>query len=393
MPLRVVRHPRSASLYIRGTVRGTAVYESAGTDSPALAEQYRARREAEIYEQTLYGRRPSITFAAAVETYLTAEPRRPDTIKRLARLLPHFGRMRLREIDQLAVDHGYRVLLTPRAGSATKLRAVLTPLRAVLQHAAARGQCSRPALTAPRQRKPQTTALRPDQATRLVQAMPENLRPLIIFLLATGCRMSEALELDWREVDLLGSRAVVRQKQGTHRQVDLPPVALAALRALPHRQGLVFRKSPTKRQRGQGIAPDGYRSTGRAGGGQIKVAWAAAAAKAGLAGEWRSYYYTGRKHPQRRYHPQATPHITRHTWASWHYCVYKDLLRLRLDGGWETTAMCERYAKLMPDVYRSQIEQWWAGQIAALLTPSATMADEHTLRGIGDMERRVAGAT
>jgi integrase len=39
--------------------------------------------------------------------------------------------------------------------------------------------------------------------------MPENLRPLIIFLLATGCRMSEALELDWREV----ARAVIPAHQ------------------------------------------------------------------------------------------------------------------------------------------------------------------------------------
>jgi integrase len=57
-----------------------------------------------------------------------------------------------------------------------------------------------------------------------------------------------------------------------------------------------------------------------------------------------------------------TPHAVRHTWATWHYCVHRDLLQLRDDGGWETVKMLERYAKKMPDAYRAQIVAWWGAR-------------------------------
>ena len=35
--------------YVRGTVRGVRVYETAGTADAARAEEYRARREAKLF--------------------------------------------------------------------------------------------------------------------------------------------------------------------------------------------------------------------------------------------------------------------------------------------------------------------------------------------------------
>ena len=40
-----------------------------------------------------------------------------------------------------------------------------------------------------------------EEADRLNEALPEHLRPLVRFALATGCRMSEILHLEWRRVD------------------------------------------------------------------------------------------------------------------------------------------------------------------------------------------------
>ncbi|MDB5314929.1 MAG: hypothetical protein JWO24_773 [Rhodospirillales bacterium] len=39
MPLRVVKRPGSAALYLRGTVRGKRVFESTGTADEGLAEE------------------------------------------------------------------------------------------------------------------------------------------------------------------------------------------------------------------------------------------------------------------------------------------------------------------------------------------------------------------
>lgn len=368
MPLRVVRRPGRDLLYVRGTVRGQGCFESTGTSDPEKAEAYRAKREAELWDRSVYGAKAVVSFAAALESYLRAAER-PDSTKALAsRLLDHFGTTPLARIDQEAVDRAYAALLTPRAGPATRLRAVLTPLRAVLTHAARRGWCALPAFETPRVPRQRTQVLLPDQASALVRAAAPHLRPLLVFLLCTGARMSEALELEWAAVDLRGARATLRQKQGTERHADLQPAALAALAALPHRDGRVFRPA---RHNGRALG-EAYRDTGRAGGGQIKTGWATACGRAGLPGRW-----VERPRPDRpgraatRFSPELRPHDLRHTWASWHFAVHKDMLKLRDDGGWETIRMVERYSKRIGEGHREAILAFWGAAPSAAAERSA----------------------
>jgi hypothetical protein len=87
MSLRVVRRRGRALLYVRGTVRGQSVYECAGTSDAALAEAYRAHREAELWERSVYGARAVVTFATAVESYLRSEPRKRGTVAVTLKLL------------------------------------------------------------------------------------------------------------------------------------------------------------------------------------------------------------------------------------------------------------------------------------------------------------------
>lgn len=51
--------------------------------------------------------------------------------------------------------------------------------------------------------------LTPPEADRLVAATPEHYRPLILFLLATGCRWSEAIGLRLKNLDILGRKATI----------------------------------------------------------------------------------------------------------------------------------------------------------------------------------------
>ena len=67
----------------------------------------------------------------------------------------------------------------------------------------------------------------------------------------------------------------------------------------------------------------------------------------------------GERWPKKVFVPDMSPHCLRHTFATWHYCVHRDLLKLKEDGGWQTITMVARYAKKMPDHYRSQIRKWW----------------------------------
>jgi integrase len=344
MSLRIVSRPGRSVLYVRGTVRGQSVFESAGTDDPKRAEAYRAKREAELWDASVYGARAVVTFSTAAQSYLTAEPRTEGTKAFVRKLALHFRTMPLGKIKQPELDQAYVALLAPGASPATKLRNVLTPLRAILEHAARRDWCDRPAFEVPRQPRPRVAFLRPDQATALVEAAAPHLRPLIVFLIGTAARMSEALELDWQDVDLAASRATFREtKTDRERWVDLVPAVRAALAALPHRDGRVFRPAYPRR-RGpdehgqQWVIGDAYRDSGRQGGGQVKTAWAGACRRAAITG--------------------LTMHDLRHTAATWHYAMHRDLLLLQQFGGWSSLAQVQVYAHLLPDVHVKAVRGW-----------------------------------
>ncbi|GBQ64912.1 prophage integrase [Ameyamaea chiangmaiensis NBRC 103196] len=365
MPLTIVKRKGRETLYVRGTVRGQGIFESTGTSDQKQAEAYRAKREAELWEESVYGKRAVVTFASAVTAYLEAEQRSATTLTHTERLLNHFGRRKVDSIGQSDLDHAYKAILTKgaEASGATKIRAVLTPLRAILEFSAVRGWCAKPAFERPRVAQTKMRFLRPDEATDLVNSAAKHVRPLLVFLIATGARMSEALELEWADVDLQGRRAVVWQKQGDERHIDLPPVVILALTGIGHRTGRVFRPVRSRRPAGAESGKEvgeGYYDTGRTGGGQIKSAWAYACKRAGLPGHDRVWTPNGERRPKRQFVPDLTPHAMRHTFATWHYCVHKDLLKLKEDGGWQTITMVTRYAKKMPDHYRTAIMAWLA---------------------------------
>lgn len=364
MPLRVVRRPGRETLYLRGTVGGQSVYESAGTGDAGRAEQVRAKREAELWTASVYGARAVVTFATAAESYLRAESRSAGQRALVARLLLHFRTTPLAQIGQAQLDEAYRRLLRPGASPATKLRNVLTPLRAILEHAARRQWCDRPAFEVPRQPAPRVAVILPDQATALVRAARGHLPQLITFLIGTAARMSEALELDWRDVDLAGARVTFqRTKTGRERRADLAPTVRAALASLPHREGRVFRPVRQRRVRSDGRwviqerLGEGYADNDRTSGGQIKTGWAAAWRRAGLPGSWREWTDgAGKQH--RAFVPEMRPHDMRHVAASWHYAVHRDLLLLQQFGGWSNVAQVQVYAHVVPDAHRDAISAW-----------------------------------
>jgi integrase len=359
MPLKLVRV--GEIWHVTGTVAGRRVRRSLGTGDRDIAEEARAKLEHDLHRRKLYGEKGQVTFAEAAKSYLRAGPRSATTGGHVARLLRHFGTTPLREINQVAVDAAYIAILTPGATGATRKRAVLTPLCAILEHAARREWCERPAFEVPDQGgKPATAFLLPDQATALVRAATAlEHRVLFTFLIGCGTRASEAFDLPWEKVDLRGARATVWQKQGNWRLVNLPPVVVAALASLPHREGFVFRP-PARMWRGEVVQHERYADMGREGGGQVATAFGTACRRAGLPGRWVET--TNKAH--RYWQPEIRLHDLRHTWASWHYAMHKDPLLLMRDGGWSGLAMTARYAHLMPEAYVEEAKAWLAGGVA-----------------------------
>jgi integrase len=343
--LEVVTRPGRPGLYIRGTVAGRNIFESAGTDNAALAEEKRAARETELYRSAIYGEKSATTFTVAAHSYLTTEARSKATKILIGRLNDHFGpKITCDAITQSEIDKACTKLCRPDAQPSTKLRSVVAPVRAILAHAARRGWCPPPMFETMRGARKRTDWFTPADAEALIRCAYEGVKPLLTFLFCEGVRANEAFGLDWADVDLRNRRATIRgqkdadglrgTKSGLDRILELTPRSVATLANLPHRTGRVFLSRYGQPYR------DSNDTTALPYGGQIKNVWATAMRRAGI-------------------NRRMTPHHARHTWATWHYVVHKDPMKLRDDGGWSEINMVERYAKLAPNGIRDDVLAFW----------------------------------
>ena len=236
----------------------------------------------------------------------------------LPRLIEHFAETRLAEIDNAVMARAANTLYPGRA-PATIRRQLYTPVSAVINFA------KDDKLRAPKGAGQRTIFLTPQEVERLIRAATMQpspyLAPLITFLIGQGVRMGEAIALDGRDVNLSARYAILRDtKNGEERTIALIPRVVAALSRLPSigRRGPVFRRFDDKP-----FTP----RTGR--GGQVRNPFRLAVTSAGLDGA------------------EITPHVCRHTWATWHYAVNRDPLALKLAGGWKSNEW-QRYAKAAP---------------------------------------------
>lgn len=323
MPLAL--YERNGVWYVRGSVRGVRVHQSTGIRDRAKAEEIRIKIEADTLERSIHGDAVSRTFAEAALSY----GKDGGEVAHLDRLIKHFGRMAVGSIGDAELKSAASKLFAGKS-PATINRQLYTPTVAVLNHAAKLGWRSRPVVERPRQPKGRVRWITPEEADRLVGASSPHLRPLVIFLFATGARLSEALYLDWHDVDLSRAHVVFRDtKNGEDRGVPLHPRAVAALANQPIKVGAVFRtrnRQPYADRHGEG-------------GGQVKTAWRGMCRRAGV--------------------ENFTPHDCRHTWATWHYAANRDLLTLMQLGGWKSLAMVERYAHVNSAHLAPSIKRMW----------------------------------
>ena len=142
-----------------------------------------------------------------------------------------------------------------------------------------------------------------EQAGTLLAELPQHLRDLVLFSLATGLRQSNVLKLEWSQINLEQRHAWIHAWQSKNRRPIAIPLNSANTRA-----------------------------------------WHKARKRAGI-GDFRW-------------------HDLRHTWATWQRQAGTPTHELERMGGWRTGAMVERYAHLAPDhlaVAASRLDSVFAG--------------------------------
>ena len=239
MPLTIFR--RGKTWHYRGTVgppgnrrrlRGTT-----GTEVKADAERFIAEKEAREWKRHFDGPAAVTTFAQAAILYRSAA--KPTRF--LEPLEDFFRDTPVVEITPGTIRQA-ALSLYPKATGATRNRAVITPVQAIINHAAESELCHRIRVRRfPVERK-EKRPVSWTWVTAFMSSASINLGALACYMFLTGARISEALALTWDDVDFQKSTASIHQtKTGTYRTAHLQAPLIIALANIPGpREGRVF---------------------------------------------------------------------------------------------------------------------------------------------------------
>jgi len=292
------------------------------TSDRAEARAIEGQHRAQLHAQKFWDAPLPLLLGECLRMYLQdhADKRsaREDRI-RAVNLLTGIGDASVYELTPATLQDYTRARLESGRRTSTVNRE-LALLSVSLNYARARGFSAVPNPVRSvklREPEPRTRWLTQDEAARLLAACRQSravfLADWVLVALHTGCRAGELYSLQWG--DVTGDRLTVRAeraKSGRSRTVPLTPEAAAAIARQPRRALWVW------------THPDGSQVQ------DVREALAFACRRAGI-------------------EPVITPHVLRHTCASWlaQAGVAPFLIRDWL--GHSTLAMTERYAHLSPD--------------------------------------------
>lgn len=228
MPLELYR--RGKIWHYRGTVAGRRLRGSTKTADKATAQVAAAKVEDEAWKCHHFGPQAVLTFAQAAIAYRAAE--KPHRF--LDAIEDHWKDTPVRSITPGAIRQA-AIKLLPRAKGSTRNRNVIVPTQAIINHAASLGLCQ--PLKVERFSfvvKPKTPATW-EWIERFMAVASPHLGALACFMFLTGARISEALEVRWKDVDLAARRATIRQGKlgGVERRAHLPQPLVVALANIP----------------------------------------------------------------------------------------------------------------------------------------------------------------
>ncbi|UHS56814.1 tyrosine-type recombinase/integrase [Agrobacterium vaccinii] len=241
MPLKLYKRKDSPSWWISGTVRGISVRKSTKTTDKKVADTVRIVLEQQLLEESIFGRRHTVTFDQAAETYLASGG--SDRFLRVVR--DALGKIELRNINQAALDEAARKIY-PTAAAATVNRQLYTPFIAVWNYAAQNDWATvrkwrrpserRSTSSGPRKRRIGSAPVTYEHAAEFVAGFPPAPAMVLTALFYTGMRPIELLSLCAKDVDVQGRWIVLRSsKTGEPRGVPVHEILVPLFTSLLER--------------------------------------------------------------------------------------------------------------------------------------------------------------
>jgi len=334
---------------------GRRVRCSTGTEDKRQAQEYHDNLKAQLWRTHRLGETPVKTFDEACLRWLNEKSDKrsiDDDKSRIGFWLQHFSGKPLSSITEAEIAEAISKLenrkhrenweakrdrlmrlrkpvprFVPRPVSQATKTAYLAFLRALLRISANEWKWldRAPTIKTPKAKNKRIRWITQTEANQLICGLPEYLKPVVTFALATGLRKSNITGLEWSQIDMQRKVCWINPedaKAGKAIGVALNDTACTVLRGQigRHHQFVFVREVKSIKATGKGQI---YKI------GDVRKTFLSACKKAGI----ENFKF----------------HDLRHTWASWLVQAGTPLSVLKEMGGWETLDMVMRYAHLAPN--------------------------------------------
>jgi integrase len=223
--LKLTKRRGSPYYYIRGTLHGRSIHASTKKRDKGDARRFKTEFERMLAQSA--GRKcNAATFQEAASLYI--EFRRPQKYDWVAieRLCAVIGGRLLADIRQHVLVDAANIIY-PHCSPETKNRKALMLAAAILHYAAENDLCPYIRVKKLKEKRPEPRAMRKEDAARLIAAADGKLKLLLVFLFAQGWRISDALRLQWQDINF--AEAKVRYHVFKTDEWLTPPLNLAVL--------------------------------------------------------------------------------------------------------------------------------------------------------------------
>lgn len=310
-------YKRNETWYIQFTTAdGRRIQQSADTKNKQEAQELHDRLRAEAWRQKHIGDRPRYKYKEAVLRWVSEQQHRkcPDDDKQQLRFLhPYLKDKYLDEINKTLIEKIKTEKLKTGVKYATVNR-MLNFIRALLNRAYKDWEWldSVPAIRSYPIANKRIRWLTHQEAEVLLNELPEHLKAMAQFALATGLRESNITGLQWSQIDMQRCTAWIHPDQAKAGKAISVPLNRDAVEIIKAQIGknlthvFTYEGKPVTRANNH--------------------AWRKALTRAGIENfRW---------------------HDLRHTWASWHVQAGTPMHILKELGGWADLTMVMRYAHL-----------------------------------------------
>ncbi|MEI7994599.1 MAG: site-specific integrase [Methylococcaceae bacterium] len=295
---------------------GRRVQQTAGTQIKQEAQELHDRLKAEAWRVKNLGDTPRHTWQEAVIRWLSESSHKKsiDTDKfKLRWLDQHLNNTSLDEITKAKIDK-IKVAKKSEGVSNSTVNRTLELLRSILNRAQQEWEWldSTPSVRMLPEQSTRIRWLTHEESVRLINELPEHLKAMARFTLATGLRESNVTGLQWSQLDMQRRCAWIHADQAKGKKAIAVPLNEDALTVIRQQIGkhdthiFTYEGNPVTRANNH--------------------AWRKALVRAGV----KDFRW----------------HDLRHTWASWHVQNGTPLHVLKELGGWADLTMVLRYAHL-----------------------------------------------